>query len=121
MQRWSARIRTVTRERIAFVGLVDHLTAQGVMEPGLLDASPFADGAPQGPERVFDDAETSRLFAGIETLNQSLATQVSSSNAQPSLIATLRNVLSLAFGSGPPLALASGFALHSLLGLPVCR
>ncbi|WP_461658515.1 type I restriction-modification enzyme R subunit C-terminal domain-containing protein [Methylorubrum aminovorans] len=63
---------TASREQIEFVGLVvDHLTAQGVMEPGLLYESPFTDVAPQGPEQVFDDAKTSRLFEVIEALNQS--------------------------------------------------
>lgn len=62
----------VTREQIEFVGLVvDHLTAEGVMEPGLLYESTFTDVAPQGPEQVFDDAKTSRLFEVIEALNQS--------------------------------------------------
>ncbi|MEE7456196.1 restriction endonuclease subunit R [Methylorubrum populi] len=63
---------TASREQIEFVGLVvDHLTAQGVMEPGLLYESPFTDVAPQGPEQVFDDAETSRLFEVIDALNRS--------------------------------------------------
>jgi type I restriction enzyme R subunit len=63
---------TASREQIEFVGLVvDHLTAQGVMEPGLLHESPFTDVAPHGPEQVFDDAETSRLFEVIKAPNQS--------------------------------------------------
>lgn len=63
---------TASREQIEFIGLVvDHLTTQGVMEPGLLYESPFTDVAPQGPEQVFDDAETSRLFEVIEALNRS--------------------------------------------------
>ena len=63
---------TASREQIEFVGLVvDHLTAQGVMEPGLLYESPFTDVAPQGPEQVFDDAETNRLFEVIDALNRS--------------------------------------------------
>lgn len=63
---------TASREQIEFVGLVvDHLTAQGVMEPDLLYESPFTDVAPQGPEQVFDDAETIRLFEVIEVLNRS--------------------------------------------------
>lgn len=63
---------TATREQIEFVGLVvDHLTAQGVMEPGLLYESPFTDVAPQGPEQVFNDAKISRLFEVIEALNRS--------------------------------------------------
>ena len=41
------------------------------MEPGLLYESPFTDVAPQGPEQVFKDAETIRLFEVIEVLNRS--------------------------------------------------
>ncbi|WP_306424619.1 type I restriction-modification enzyme R subunit C-terminal domain-containing protein [Methylobacterium thuringiense] len=63
---------TVTREQIEFIGLVvDHLTAQGVMEPGLLYESPFTDVAPQGPEQVFDGVRTTRLFEVIEEINWS--------------------------------------------------
>jgi type I restriction enzyme R subunit len=63
---------TASREQVEFVGLVvDHLTAQGVMEPGLLYESPFTDVAPQGPEQVFDDVETNRLFEVIDALNRS--------------------------------------------------
>ncbi|MBI1690210.1 hypothetical protein D9Y22_16015 [Methylorubrum sp. DB1722] len=63
---------TVTREQIEFDSLVvDQLTAQGVMEPGLLRKLPSTDVEPQVSEQVFDDAETSRLFEVIDTLNRS--------------------------------------------------
>lgn len=59
-------------DQIEFIGLVvDDLTAQGVTEPGLLYEGPFMDVAPQGPEQVFDDAETVRLLEVIEVLNWS--------------------------------------------------
>ena len=41
------------------------------MEPHLLYESLFTDIAPQGPEQVFDDATTSRLFEVIEAINPS--------------------------------------------------
>lgn len=41
------------------------------MEPELPYESPFTDVALQGPEQVFDDAKTSRLFEVIEALNRS--------------------------------------------------
>jgi type I restriction enzyme R subunit len=41
------------------------------MEPSLLYESPFTDVTPQGPEQVFDDAETSQLFEVIDALNRS--------------------------------------------------
>lgn len=59
-------------DQIEFIGLVvDDLTARGVMEPGLLYEGPFMDVAPQGPEQIFDDAETVRLLEVIEVLNWS--------------------------------------------------
>ena len=63
---------TATRDQIEFVGLVvDHLTSQGIMEPRLLYESPFTDVAPQGPEQVFNEANTTRLFEVIEEINRS--------------------------------------------------
>lgn len=71
-QRSASRPGNVTRNQIEFVGLVvDHLTAQGVMDPGLLHESPFTNVAPRGPEQIFDDVTTDRLFAVIEELNRS--------------------------------------------------
>lgn len=59
-------------DQIEFIGLVvEHLTAQGVMDPGLLYESPFTDIAPQGPENVFDETRVTRLFRRIETFNDS--------------------------------------------------
>ncbi|KQP44973.1 type I restriction-modification enzyme R subunit C-terminal domain-containing protein [Methylobacterium sp. Leaf106] len=61
-----------TREQIEFIGLVvDHLMAQGVIEPGLLYESPFTDVAPQGPVQLFDNARTTRIFDVIEEINRS--------------------------------------------------
>ena len=63
---------TATREQLEFIGLVvDQLTSQGVIEPKMLYESPFTDVAPQRPDRLFDEASTVRLFAGIEALNRS--------------------------------------------------
>ena len=61
-----------TGAQIEFIGMVvEHLTDQGMMDPGLLYAPPFTDVAPTGPEQVFDDARVTRLFTRIETLNRS--------------------------------------------------
>ncbi|WP_020177428.1 DEAD/DEAH box helicase family protein [Methylopila sp. M107] len=63
---------SASNEQIEFIGLVvDHLTARGAMEPGLLYESPFTDVAPQGPDQVFDGPLIDRLFKVIEDLNQS--------------------------------------------------
>ncbi len=45
----------------------DDLIAEDVMEPSLLYESPFTDVAPQGPEQVFEDAKTNRLFDVLTT------------------------------------------------------
>lgn len=63
---------TATRDQIEFISLVvEHLTKEGVMEPGLLYESPFIDIAPQGPEQVFDEPRIIRLFEVIEEINRS--------------------------------------------------
>ena len=41
------------------------------MEPGLLHESLFTDVGPQGPEQVFDDVRTTRLFEVINEINRS--------------------------------------------------
>ena len=51
--------------------VIEHLTDQGMMDPGLLYAPPFTDLAPTGPEQVFDSARVTRLFTRIQALNSS--------------------------------------------------
>ncbi|MEN3793916.1 type I restriction-modification enzyme R subunit C-terminal domain-containing protein [Fulvimarina sp. MAC3] len=59
-------------DQIEFIGLiVEHLTSEGVMDPGLLYESPFTDIAPHGPENVVDIRRTDRLFEVIGRLNDS--------------------------------------------------
>jgi type I restriction enzyme R subunit len=63
---------TATATQIEFVNMViEHLTDQGVMDPGLLYEPPFTDIAPTGPERVFDKDRAARLFAKIQAINES--------------------------------------------------
>ena len=63
---------SASADQIEFIGLiVEHLTAQGVLDPGLLYESPFTDIAPQGPENVFDMKRTDRLFEVIDAFNAS--------------------------------------------------
>jgi len=60
--------------QLEFVGMViEHLTDQGTMDPGLLYEPPFIDVAPTGPEQVFDEASVARLVSVIRQLNDSAA------------------------------------------------
>jgi hypothetical protein len=57
---------TATAAQIEFINLViEHLTDQGVMDPGLLYEPPFTDIASTGPEKLFDDNKVTQLFARI--------------------------------------------------------
>jgi type I restriction enzyme R subunit len=63
---------TATAAQIEFVGLViEHLTHQGSMDPGLLYEPPFTDIAPTGPEQVFDEPRIGKLFSRIQEVNES--------------------------------------------------
>ncbi|MDX6369347.1 MAG: type restriction enzyme subunit [Gaiellaceae bacterium] len=59
--------RVLSAHQYDFVALVvEHLTANGIMEPELLYEPPFTDVAIGGPEGLFADAEVSVLIAAIE-------------------------------------------------------
>ena len=49
---------TFTANQLRFVNLiVEHLTANGVMEVARLYESPFTDNAPHGPDTIFTEAQ----------------------------------------------------------------
>ncbi|WP_448609436.1 DEAD/DEAH box helicase family protein [Geodermatophilus sp. URMC 60] len=53
-----------TANQLRFIQLIiDHLTANGVMEPGRLFESPFSDDAPQGPQSLFSDEQVDGIVA----------------------------------------------------------
>lgn len=61
-----------TAAQIEFVGMViEHLTDQGVMDPGLLYEAPFTDVAPTGPDQLFNESQVTQLFSKIEAMNAS--------------------------------------------------
>lgn len=67
--------RTLTANQHDFLSLVvDHLTANGIMDPAQLYESPFTDLASGGPEALFADAEIDELIAVIRSVR---------ANAQP--------------------------------------
>ncbi len=58
--------------QIEFVGLViEHLTRNGVMDPGALYESPFTDRAPDGPDGMLDAEHSSHLLCAIRSVNES--------------------------------------------------
>ncbi len=61
-----------TADQIEFVGMViEHLTRNGIMDPGLLYDSPFTDRTPDGPDGLFDNAKVEQFLARVRSLNQS--------------------------------------------------
>ena len=63
-----------TPNQIEFVGMViEHLTANGIMDPGLLYESPFADSTPDGPDGVFDEVAIVSLFDKVRAVNGAAA------------------------------------------------
>lgn len=58
-------------DQIEFVGMViEHLTRNGVIDPGLLYDSPFSDLTPDGPDGVFGEQDVDRFLDRLRTLNQ---------------------------------------------------
>jgi type I restriction enzyme R subunit len=61
-----------TAAQIEFINMViEHLTDQGVIDPGLLYEPPFTDVAPTGPDHLFGEERVTRLFSTIEAINAS--------------------------------------------------
>lgn len=61
-----------TAQQIEFLDMViEHLTENGSMDPGLLYESPFTDIAPSGPEQVFTLQRAQKLVTIINDLNAS--------------------------------------------------
>ena len=48
--------------------IVDHLTANGVMEVARLYDSPFTDNAPQGPDMIFTDDQIDGIVAVLDEI-----------------------------------------------------
>ena len=53
--------------------IIEHLIDQGVMDPAVLYEAPFTDVAPTGPDQVFDEDRVTRIFAKIQSFNESAA------------------------------------------------
>jgi len=63
---------TATAAQIEFTNMViEYLTDQGVMDPGLLYDPPFTDVAPTGPDTLFGEEKVARLVTKIQAINDS--------------------------------------------------
>jgi type I restriction enzyme R subunit len=59
--------KTLNSNQIEFVNLIiDHLTENGVLDPGILYESPFTDLSPQGPDGLFSSSQVYELVAALE-------------------------------------------------------
>lgn len=66
--------RKLTANQLEFVNmLIEHLTARGAIDPGLLYASPFTDIDPQGVSGVFSDVDARRIVDILETVRNNAA------------------------------------------------
>ncbi|MBS1720436.1 MAG: DEAD/DEAH box helicase family protein [Armatimonadetes bacterium] len=62
---------TMSANQVEFVNLIiDYLTEHGTMEPGMLYESPFTDLSPLGPERLFGEERTQRIFGALQKIRQ---------------------------------------------------
>jgi type I restriction enzyme R subunit len=53
--------------------IIEHLTARGVVDPGLLYESPFTDVDPMGVSGVFSDADASKIVDILKTVRENAA------------------------------------------------
>lgn len=66
--------RTLTANQLEFVNmLIEHLTARGVVDPGLLYESPFTDVDPMGVSGVFSGADASKIVDILERIRKNAA------------------------------------------------
>jgi type I restriction enzyme R subunit len=68
--------RTLTADQHDFIALVvEHLTANGAMDVGLLYEQPFTSLAAGGPESLFPDADVDELVAAIRAVGENALPQ----------------------------------------------
>lgn len=62
-----------TAAQVAFVNtLIDYLTKNGVMDPGLLYEPPFTDGHPDGVDGLFGDGDADNLITIVRKFNHNV-------------------------------------------------
>lgn len=63
----------MSANQIRFVEtVIDYLTQNGIMDPGMLYEPPFTDSNPEELDGVFNDDEADNLVAIIRTFNETV-------------------------------------------------
>jgi type I restriction enzyme R subunit len=66
--------KTLTANQIRFIDqIIDYLTQNGVMDPGLLYEPPFTDYSPAGLDGVFSDADADEIVSILHSIQQQAA------------------------------------------------
>jgi type I restriction enzyme R subunit len=66
--------RTLTASQIRFIDMVvDYLTQNGVMDPGLLYTPPYTDLNPSGLDGVFEDSDAERIVGILKDIERNAA------------------------------------------------
>jgi type I restriction enzyme R subunit len=69
--------KTPTGNQIEFINvIIDHLTDQGYMDPGLLYASPFIDFSPKGVDGLFTADQVTAIFSILDGIRETAATAI---------------------------------------------
>lgn len=64
---------TLSANQIRFVeNIIDFLTQNGIMDPGLLYEPPFTDSHPEGLDGVFNDDEADNIISIVRSFNESV-------------------------------------------------
>jgi type I restriction enzyme R subunit len=64
---------TLSANQIRFVeNIIDHLTQNGLMDPGRLYEAPFTDSHPEGLDGMFNDDDADDLVAIVRSFNESV-------------------------------------------------
>lgn len=65
--------RRFTADQIRFVTyIIEHLTRNGALDPGLLYDQPFTDIHHGGPEGIFTNSQTDKLVGIVVSVNESI-------------------------------------------------
>lgn len=68
-------------DQIEFISMViEHLTRNGLIDPGLLYDSPFSDLTPDGPDGLFPEGTVDRFMSSVRQLNRNAVPDTSSAD-----------------------------------------